>query len=98
MLVKLGNNAPSYATMKRLVTRFRTGHSNTEDKERLPRPMEATSWNNVDIVCEMVVENKRVAAKVYSRDLELITRIRGPHPNLCTGHQKDCRQVVSQIL
>jgi hypothetical protein len=60
MSITLGDNRPSYSTVKNGVAMFRTGHLNTEDVERSRRPTQVTIPKNVHSV---TLNDKKISAK-----------------------------------
>jgi transposase len=64
MSVTLGDKRPSYSTVKNWVTRFRTGHFRTGDKECSGRPTQMTIPENVNDIHSMILHNQRVSHKI----------------------------------
>ena len=61
MMDTLGEHAPSYATVKRWVNEFKRGRNNVEDEPRSGRPLTATTPDNIDLVLEIVMEDRRTS-------------------------------------
>jgi hypothetical protein len=57
MLVALGDKHHSYSIVKKWVTRFRTGHLSTEDKQRFEDQLEETIPENVDAIHSMILDD-----------------------------------------
>jgi transposase len=57
MSVTLGDKHPFYSTVKSWISRFKTGHLTTEDKERSGRPTEVTIPENVDAIHSTILDD-----------------------------------------
>jgi hypothetical protein len=55
MSVTLGDECPSYSTVKNWDPRFRTGHLSTEDEERSGRPTPVTVPENMDVIYSIIM-------------------------------------------
>ena len=60
MIVVYGENAPSYATVKRWAAEFRRGRTSLEDDPRSGRPSDAVCEENCHAVENIVMQNRRV--------------------------------------
>ena len=78
----LGGHAPSYATVKRWGNEDEHGKDNVEDEPRSGRPLTATTPENIDLVLDMIMEDRRIPTNQIakpgwaSRRSEQITIIR----------------------
>jgi len=59
----LGEHAPSYATVKRWVARFKRGDFSTCDAPRPGRPKTVTTPEIIDQIHELILEDSRISAK-----------------------------------
>jgi len=55
--------APSYATVKNWVTRFKSGDFSTCDAPRPGRPKTVTTLEIIDQIHELILEEGRISAK-----------------------------------
>ena len=55
----LGNESPSYSTVKKWAAEFKRGRESIEDDERSGRPKDATTDENVEIVHNLVMCDRR---------------------------------------
>jgi len=60
MVVVYGENAPSYATVKRWAAEFRRGRTSLEDDPQSGRPSDAVCEENCHAVENIVMQNSRV--------------------------------------
>ena len=60
MVVVYGEDAPSYATVKRSAAAFRRGRTSLADDPRSGRPSDAVCEENCDAVENIVLQNRRV--------------------------------------
>ena len=60
MIVVHGENAPSYAAVKRWAAKFRRGRTSLEDDPRSERPSDAVCEENCHTVENIVMQNRRV--------------------------------------
>ena len=60
MVVVYGENAPSYATVKRWAAEFRRRRTSLEDDRRSGRPSDAVCEENCNAVENIVMQNRRV--------------------------------------
>ena len=60
MQVTLGEDAPSDARVKHRVKEFKQEKEGVEDDPRSARPSAATTLENVDLVLDMVMQDKRL--------------------------------------
>jgi len=58
MLDTLGDNAPAYSIVKSWLAKFKCGRNSVEDKHRSGRPKDAASTENVQIVNDMLKEDR----------------------------------------
>jgi len=59
----LGEHAPSYATVKNWVARFKRGDFSTSDAPRPRRPKTVTNPEIIDRIHELILEDRRISAK-----------------------------------
>ena len=67
MIVVYGENAPSYATVKRWAAEFRRGRTSLEDDSRSGAPSDAVCEENCHTVENIVMQNRRVNVPPDSR-------------------------------
>jgi len=60
MIIVYGEDAPSYATVKRWAVEFRRGRTSLEDDPRSGRPSDAVCEENCHAVENIVLQNRRV--------------------------------------
>jgi len=65
----LGENAPSYATVKNWVAQFKRGDISTCDAPRPGRPKTVTTPEIIDQIHELILEDRRISAKSISKQL-----------------------------
>jgi len=58
MIVVYGDQAPSYATVKRWAAEFRRGRTSLEDEPRSGRPSDAVCEENCHAVENIVLQNR----------------------------------------
>nr|XP_060623585.1 histone-lysine N-methyltransferase SETMAR-like isoform X2 [Anolis sagrei ordinatus] len=63
MLQTLGDQCPSYSTVKNWVAKFKTGHVSTNDEKRPGRPRVVVVPEIVDAVHNLILENRLISAK-----------------------------------
>ena len=63
MLATLGNNAPAYSVVKNWLAKFKRGRNSVEDKHRSGCPKDAASAENVQIVNDMLKEDRRLTIR-----------------------------------
>ena len=63
MVIILGDDAPSFATVKRWVADFKRGRSSIEDEPRSGRSSTASSQANIDHVHQMVMNDRRLTIR-----------------------------------
>ena len=56
----LGTSAASYAMIKKWVAEFKRGRESIEDDPRNGRPATSTSQENVNKICDMIIEDRRL--------------------------------------
>lgn len=66
MLQTLGDQCPSYSTVKNWVAKFKTGHFSTNDEEHPGRPRVVVVPEIVDAVHKLIPENHRISAKAIA--------------------------------
>ena len=65
----LGENAPSYATVKNCVAQFKRGDFSTCDASRPGRPKTVTTPEIIDQIHELILEDRRISAKSIAEQL-----------------------------
>jgi transposase len=68
----LGDKHPSYSTVKNWVARFRTGHLSTEDNEHSGRPTQVTIPENVDAICSIILDDRRISIDKIAETLAIL--------------------------
>ena len=63
MVGTLGDNAPSFAIVKRWAAEFKRGRKSIEDDPRSGRPSTATTTENIDRVHKMVMDDRRLTVR-----------------------------------
>ena len=63
MLVKLGDNAPAYSVVKYWLAEFKRGRNSVERGHRSGRPKDTASTENVQIVDDMLKEDRRLTIR-----------------------------------
>ena len=63
MAITLGDDAPSFATVKRRVADFKRGRSFIEDEPRSGRPSTASLQANIDNVHQIVINDRRLTVR-----------------------------------
>jgi len=66
---KLGEHAPSYATVKNWVAQFKRGDFSTCDAPRPGRPKTVTTPEIIDQIHELILEDRRISAKSIAEQL-----------------------------
>ena len=66
MVTTLGEDAPSFATVKRWVAEFKRGRESVEDEPRSGRPRTSTTDENVTIIHDMIMEDRRLSTRVIA--------------------------------
>jgi len=66
---KLGEHAPSYATIKNWVTQFKRGDFSTCDTPHSGRPKTVTTAEIIDQIHELILEDHRILAKSIAEQL-----------------------------
>ena len=66
---KLGENVPSYATVKNWMTQFKRGDFFTCDAPRPGRPKTLTIPEIIDQIHELILEDRRISAKSIAEQL-----------------------------
>ena len=64
-----GEHAPSYATVKNCVTQFKRGDFSTCVAPRPGRPKTVTSLEIIDLLHELILEDRRISAKSIAEQL-----------------------------
>ena len=65
----LGEHAPSYATVKNWVARFKRGDFSTCDAPRPGRPKTVTTPEIIDQIHELILEDRRISVKPIAEQL-----------------------------
>ena len=69
MMEKLGEHAPSYATVKNWVALFKRGDFSTCNTPRPGRPKTVTTPEIIDQIHELILEDRRISAKLMAEQL-----------------------------
>ena len=81
----IGENAPSYATVRNRVAQFKRGDLSTCGTPRPGRPKTVTTPEIIDQIHEIILEDRRISAKSIAEQLD-ISRER-------VGHAEALREV-----
>ncbi|XP_076068328.1 histone-lysine N-methyltransferase SETMAR-like [Oratosquilla oratoria] len=110
MVQTLGDDSPSYATVKRWVAEFKRGRDSVKDEPKSGRPSAVTTPENIDHVLEMVMEGRRLSSRQIAtrmgisqeRAVNILTNELGMSkvsarwvPRLLTPDQKRTRRTMS---
>lgn len=71
MLNTLGDQCPSYATVKNWTASFKRGKFSIEDDDRSGRPVSVSVPENIDAVHDMILSNRRIGLKQISEALNI---------------------------
>lgn len=71
MIETLGDQCPSYATIKNWVAEYKRGRSDVKDEHRPGRPISVTTPENIDSVHDMILENRRIGIKSIAEALHI---------------------------
>ena len=71
LVSSLGDDAPSYATVKKWYAEFTRGRTSTEDADRPGRPVEVSTPENVNNVHQHVLKDRRVTIQQISQSLNI---------------------------
>ncbi|XP_013380694.1 putative uncharacterized protein FLJ37770 [Lingula anatina] len=82
MVATLGNDAPSYATVKRWVAKFKQGKESIEDDAHPGRPVTVATPEMVNKVYDIVMTDRRVteryvASTHFVSDYDVIGEVEG---------------------
>jgi transposase len=69
--VTLGDERPSYSTVKNLVARFRTGYFSNEEGECSGRPTQVTVPENMAAIHSMILDDQRISSKKIGETLAM---------------------------
>lgn len=94
----LGDDAPSQATVYRWVAEFRRGRQSTEDEHRCGRPLEASTEENVDLIQDMVLADRRVTIQHIAETLNISTGTAHHIMSDVLGYSKVCARLVPRML
>ena len=64
MSQNMGDSGPSYATVKRWVVNFKTGHFGVESEKPSGRPVSVSVPANVKAIHDMIMGDRGISAKV----------------------------------
>ena len=67
----LGDQCPSYATIKNWVAEFKRGRSDVKDEHRAGRPISVTTSENIDSVHDMILADRRIGLKRIAEALNI---------------------------
>lgn len=111
MTSTLGESAPSYTTVKKWVAEFKRGRETIDDDPRSGRPKTSTTEENVGIVCDLILKDRRLTVREiadtigisYERTQNIIVNELGFSkvsarwvPRLLSVEQKRNRLTISQ--
>lgn len=111
MVVVYGEDAPSYATIKRWAAEFHRGRTSLEDDPRSGRPSEAVCQENCSAVEQIVLQDRRInvrqiadtvgistgSVKTILRDRLLMTKVCARWvPRMLDQKMKVCRYDISR--
>lgn len=71
MLTTLGDQCPSYSTIKNWVADFKRGRKDVTDEKRSGRPISVSTQENIDAVHDMILDNRRIGLKRISETLNI---------------------------
>ncbi|MCU7903101.1 MAG: helix-turn-helix domain-containing protein [Candidatus Thiodiazotropha sp. (ex Lucinoma aequizonata)] len=71
MVSTLGDDAPSFATVKRWAAEFKRGRESLEDDPRSGRPSTATTQENVDRVHDMIMDDRRLTTRYIASVVDI---------------------------
>ncbi|XP_076069178.1 protein GVQW3-like [Oratosquilla oratoria] len=66
MVTTFGEDAPSSATVKRWVAEFKRGRRSFAYEPRSGRPRTSTTDENIDLVLDMVMDDRRISTRVIA--------------------------------
>jgi len=67
----LGEHAPSYATVKNWVAKFKRGDFSTSNSSRPVGPRKVTTPEIIDQIRELILEDRRISAKSITEQLDI---------------------------
>lgn len=71
MLDTLKDHCPSYATVKNWVAEFKRGRTDVKDEHRVGRPVSVSTFENVDSVHDMILDDRRIGLKYIAETLNI---------------------------
>jgi transposase len=71
MVKTLGDQCPSYATIKNWFAEFKRGRSDVKDEHRSGRPISVTTPGDIDSVHDMILENRRIGLTRIAETLHI---------------------------
>lgn len=71
MLETLGDQCPSYATVKNWIASFKRGKLSVEDDKRPGRPISVSTPENIDAVHDMILSDRRIGLKHIAETLKI---------------------------
>ena len=71
MLNTLGDQCPSYETVKNWTASFKRGKFSIEDDDRSGRPVSVSVHENIDAVHDMILSDRRIGLKRISEALNI---------------------------
>jgi len=74
----LGERAPSYATVKNWVAKFKHGDFSTCDASRPGRPKTVTTQEIIDQIYQLILEDRQISAKLIAEQLGISREQVGP--------------------
>ncbi|XP_071104776.1 uncharacterized protein [Haliotis cracherodii] len=94
MLSILGEDAPSYATVKRWVAEFKRGRSSTDDEPRPGPPVVSSTPEIVQRILDIVMDDRRVTQRQIANRMHKVSA--RWVPKLLTADQKRQRESLSR--
>jgi len=98
MLAALGDNAPAYSEVKSWIAKFKCGRNSVEDDHRSGYPKDAASSENVQIVNDILKEDRRLTIRQIAEttDIQATTVYRIVSDDL--GMKKVSARLVPRML